>query len=55
MKTYQIIIKPLTGFGTPLKGDTLFGHICWQIYYDKDLVGKDLETLLSDYLKNPFV
>jgi len=54
LKTYQIIIKPLTGFGTPLKGDTLFGHICWQIYYDKDLLGKDLETLLNDYITNPF-
>lgn len=54
MKTYQIIIRPITGFGTPLKGDTLFGHICWQIYYDKSLVNIDLDTLLSNYTTNPF-
>lgn len=54
MKIYQVILKPLTGFGTPIKGDTLFGHVCWQIYYDKELFGKDLNTLLSDYSTNPF-
>lgn len=54
MKTFKIIIKPTTGFGTPLKGDTLFGHLCWQIYYDKSLIGVDLDTLLKDYSINPF-
>lgn len=55
MKTYKITINPLTGFGTPLKGDTLFGHICWQIYYNEDLLGKSLSQLLSDYSTNPFI
>lgn len=55
MKIYQINIKPLTGFGTPLKGDTLFGHLCWQIYYDPGLFGKSLEELLSDYSLSPFL
>ncbi len=54
MRIYQIILKPLTGFGTPLKGDTLFGHICWQIYYDSSLLGNSLDDLLIDYARNPF-
>ncbi len=49
-----MIIKPLTGFGSPIKGDTLFGHLCWQIYYDPNLLGKSLESLLKDYAVNPF-
>lgn len=55
MKTYKITIKPTSGFGTPLKGDTLFGHICWQIFYQEKLVGKSLSMLLSDYSTNPFI
>lgn len=55
MKIYKIIIKPLTGFGTPIKGDTLFGHICWQIFYDPQLFGKSLSELLKDYDKEPFI
>lgn len=55
MKTYKIIIKPLTGFGTSIKGDTLFGHICWQIFYDSQLFGKSLMELLKDYDTEPFL
>lgn len=55
MKTYEITIKPLSGFGTPLKGDTLFGHICWQAAYDDTLFGKSLDELLADYASNPFL
>lgn len=55
MKTYEITIKPLSGFGTPLKGDTLFGHICWQAAYDKGLFGKSIDELLADYASNPFL
>lgn len=54
MKTYKIILKPLTGFGSPIKGDTLFGHICWQIYYDPDIFNKSLSELLKDYETEPF-
>lgn len=55
MKTYEITIRPLSGFGTPLKGDTLFGHICWQAVYDESLFGKSIDKLLADYEGNPFI
>jgi CRISPR-associated protein Csm4 len=55
LKTYEIILKPLSGFGTPLKGDTLFGHICWQAAYDSALFAAPLDTLLSGYTSSPFL
>ena len=55
MKTYEIVLKPLSGFGTPLKGDTLFGHICWQAFYDANLFGNPADTLLSGYTMAPFL
>lgn len=55
MKTYEIVIKPISGFGTPLKADTLFGHICWQAVYDDRLFDKSITELLSDYAVNPFM
>jgi CRISPR-associated protein Csm4 len=55
LETYEITIKPTSGFGTPLKGDTLFGHICWQAVYDEGLFGISIDKLLSDYAKNPFI
>jgi len=54
MKTYEIVIKPLSGFGTPLKGDTLFGQFCWQITYNQHLMGKSLDILLANYQTKPF-
>jgi len=55
LKTYKIRIKPLSSFGTPLKGDTLFGHICWQAAYREGLFGSSIEALLDDYALNPFL
>lgn len=55
MRTYEITIKPKSGFGTPLKGDTIFGHICWQAAYDESLFGKTIDQLLRDYNNNPFI
>ena len=53
MKIYKTKIRPLTPFATPLKGDTLFGHICWGILY---LYGEDfLEKVLKNYEKEPFL
>lgn len=31
MPSYRALITPLSAFGTPLKGDTLFGQLCWAI------------------------
>ncbi len=54
MKVYEITIQPVTGFGTPLKGDTLFGHLCWQIAYDDKVLGKGIGDLLNVYRERPF-
>ncbi len=54
MKVYEVRIKPLSGFGTPPKGDTLFGTICWQIQHGA-YEGLSLEEILSDYEHNPFI
>ncbi len=31
MQTFQITLQLQSAFGTPLKGDTLFGQLCWAI------------------------
>lgn len=55
MNIYEIVIKPISGFGTSLKGDTIFGHLCWQAFYDKTLFGMNIDKLLGDYDTNPFL
>jgi CRISPR-associated protein Csm4 len=55
VKIYEFKIMPRSGFGTPIVGDTLFGHLCWQLSYDPSLAGHSLDELLSDYSSNPFV
>lgn len=53
MKLYQCKITPLSSFATALKGDTIFGQICWAIAYK---FGKnELENLLKSYEKEPFL
>lgn len=54
MKVYDITIKPTSGFATPLKGDTIFGHFCWQIANDPRLFGGTIDALLSNYGEMPF-
>ncbi len=54
MKVYEVVLKPLSAFGTPLKGDTVFGHICWQLAVDDSLLGGPLEDLLAGYDTRPF-
>ncbi|MCF6246493.1 MAG: hypothetical protein L3J69_03930 [Desulfobacula sp.] len=54
MKFFEITIKPLSGFGTPLKGDTLFGHFCWQANYDPSLVEGGLNKQIKLYKEKPF-
>jgi CRISPR-associated protein Csm4 len=31
MPRYRLTIEPLTAFATPMKGDTLFGQLCWAL------------------------
>lgn len=54
MKLYEIIVKPLSGFGTPLKGDTIFGHFCWQAAYDASLLRGGLDKWIACYGERPF-
>ena len=54
MKFYEITIRPISAFATSLKGDTLFGHFCWQAAYDPSLVEGGLETVFAQYSERPF-
>ena len=52
MKRYRITLEPESAFGAPLKGDTLFGQLCWAIL---NRYGEErLEELLSNYSIQPF-
>ena len=55
MKLYAITIRPLSGFGTSLKGDTIFGQFCWEVAHDSALVNGGLKDCLASYNENPFV
>jgi CRISPR-associated protein Csm4 len=54
LKLYEFIIKPRSPFGTPLKGDTLFGHFCWQAKHDPALLSGGLERWIDMYHNRPF-
>lgn len=54
MKFCEIIIEPTTAFGTPLKGDTIFGHFCWQAA-ESDLLNGGLDQWMKSYKESPFV
>ncbi|MCX7983014.1 MAG: hypothetical protein N2572_08920 [Syntrophales bacterium] len=54
MKLCEIRIKPKSFFGTPFKGDTIFGHFCWQAKYDNSLLKKGLEEWIACYDQRPF-
>jgi CRISPR-associated protein Csm4 len=55
LELHEITIRPLGGIGTPFRGDTIFGHFCWQLAYDSTLVQGGLETNLKTYGESPFV
>ncbi|MEA1932889.1 MAG: hypothetical protein U9N60_00400 [Thermodesulfobacteriota bacterium] len=54
MKFYNLTIKPTSPFGTPLKGDTIFGHFCWQAAEDPELLKGGLESWIEKYPTLPF-
>lgn len=47
MQTYCYTLRPLSAFGTPLAGDTLFGQLCWTLRHQ--LGNARLNELLHDY------
>ncbi|WP_457573886.1 type III-A CRISPR-associated RAMP protein Csm4 [Desulfolithobacter sp.] len=55
MKLFAITIKPQSPFGTPLKGDTLFGSFCWQAAYDDTLLKGGLDHWIGQYREKPFL
>lgn len=54
MKLYAITIKPESPFGTSLKGDTVFGHFCWQAANDPGLLSGGLDHWIDCYPERPF-
>jgi CRISPR-associated protein Csm4 len=53
MKLYKTTITPKSTFSTALKGDTLFGQMCWMVRY---LYGENrLTSLLSTYEETPYL
>jgi CRISPR-associated protein Csm4 len=47
MRNYRATLTPLSAFGTPPKGDTLFGQLCWAL---RNRLGEDaLTQLLGGY------
>ena len=54
MDALKITLTPQTAFGTPLVGDTLFGHLCWNIAEAYGVAR--LRELLDGYCNgNPFL
>jgi len=51
MDHYRITIVPETAFGTPVLGDTLFGHLCWAMRYREG--SEALETFLNEQEQAP--
>lgn len=47
MQTHRLILKPLSAFGTPLAGDTLFGQMCWTLRHQHG--NTRLNALLEGY------
>ncbi len=47
MAYLRLQLAPLSAFGTPLKGDTLFGQLCWALVNRHG--AKRLDDLLVDY------
>lgn len=54
MKIYAVTIKPQSSFGTPLKGDTIFGHFCWQVVLDDSILQGGFDHRIEQYQQRPF-
>ena len=53
MNALRITLRPLTAFGTPLAGDTLFGQLCWALALRQGAAA--LDELLVGYTEGvPF-
>ncbi|GHS86291.1 CRISPR-associated protein, Csm4 family [Campylobacterota bacterium] len=53
MKLLKTTITPRSNFATPLKGDTLFGQLCWAVVF---AFGEErLKKLLATYTQKPFL
>ena len=55
LNLYEITIKPLSLFGTPLAGDTLFGHLCCQFALDEALLERPFADCAREYQEKPFL
>ncbi len=52
MQCFQLTLQPLSAFAGPIKGDTLFGQLCWAI---RNRYGEAyLTDLLQHYTSRPF-
>ncbi|MEJ5299605.1 MAG: hypothetical protein WHS38_01300 [Thermodesulforhabdaceae bacterium] len=54
MKFCELVLRPHSAFGTPLKGDTIFGQFCWQAVMDGSLLNGGFEKWRDCYHKKPF-
>ncbi len=53
MQAFRYTLQPLSAFGTPLAGDTMFGQLCWALRYQ--LGNERLNALLEGYTNSqPF-
>jgi CRISPR-associated protein Csm4 len=53
MRSYRYTLRPLSAFGTPMAGDTLFGQLCWTLRHQ--LGNARLHSLLQGYTEGrPF-
>lgn len=55
MRLVQVGIKPESAFGTPLKGDTIFGHFIWQLAMDNSLLKIPFDEAIAQYKSSPFI
>lgn len=55
MKEFLCCIRPTSPFGTPLKGDTLFGQLCWELAMHPEWVAEGLESWIPAYKTSPFL